>query len=58
MLEYQQHVEMSMCWWMQLSKDGMEYARMEARMEWRKWNSHIATHPPSLSGNPIKLNIR
>ena len=42
MLEYQQHVEMSMCW-MQLSKDGMEemeYARMEARME---WNSHIAT---------------
>ena len=47
MLEYQQHVEMSMCWWMQLSKDGMEemeYTRMEARMEARmEWNSHIAT---------------
>ena len=54
MLEYQQHVEMSMCWWMQLSKDGskdgmeeMEYAYCNTTS-----NETTAIVTLSVSGTP------
>ena len=38
MLEYQQHVEMSMCWWMQLSKDGMQGWKQGWKQGWNGGN--------------------